>query len=410
MNSLPFGVSPNPASASSTNLTPSTISVPDTEIERLKILLKHSTIPQPNIWNTRQDGSFGLSRDALEDLVRYWETDYDWRKWETTLNSVPQFDIRITDDDARSYRINFFALFSQNPSAIPILFLHGWPGSVVEYLPILLKLRSQYTPESLPYHIVVPHYPGYPLSDAPPLDKDFSHLDNARLLSKMMHALGFGKTGYVAQGGDLGGWTAPAIANLDPACKLVHMSFLDISPPAGEDVEAGIEEGRYTPDEVAAFSRLAEFTKTGNAFIQLDGTRPATAGYLIGSNPVGLLAWIGEKMVEWSDETPDRDLILTNVALYWFTGCYPTSIYQHLMVLESPGLLTGAWKSIRVPLGYSSFRRELVTAPKRWIDQTDQVRWYRMHAKGGHFAALEEPETLWKDVQDFINEFWPTTM
>jgi microsomal epoxide hydrolase len=405
MSSLPFSAAPW-AVPTSANLTSSTISIPDGEIEKLKTLLKLSPIPKANIWNSREDGAFGLPRDTLTELVDYWANDYDWKKWEATLNSIPQFDITVTDDDSKDYKINLLALFSKNPAAIPILFLHSWPGSVVEYLPILQKLKSQYDPESLPYHIIVPHHIGFGFSDAPPLNKPFTHIDNARLISKMMHSLGFDKTGYVTQGGDLGGWTAPVIANIDPACKLVHMSMLNISPPPGEDVEEGIKAGKYTPDEMAAFGRMADFQKKETAFIQLDGTKPATAGYIFGSNPIALLSWIGDKMHRWSDETPHKDLILTNVALYWFTGCYPTSIYLHLTVLEDHELMMNAWKSLKVPLGHSAFKKELVTAPERWIRQTEQVKWYRMHEKGGHFAALEEPDALWKDVQDFIGAFW----
>ncbi|KAM0544007.1 hypothetical protein ACHAPJ_012032 [Fusarium lateritium] len=406
MAALPFSVPPHEVTASA-NLTPSTISIPDAEIERLKTLLNLSSIPKPNIWNSREDGSYGLPQNVLSELVNYWGNEYDWRKWESTLNSVPQFNINVTDDDSKEYKINFFALFSKNPSAIPILFLHGWPGSVVEYLPILLKLQSQYDAESLPYHIIVPHHVGYPFSDAPPLDKEFSHFDNARLMSKMIHALGFNKSGYITQGGDLGGWMAPVVANIDTACKLVHMNMLNISPPEGEDVEAGMKEGRYTPDEIAAFTRGAEFQKTGTAFIHLDGTKPASAGYVVGSNPVALLAWVGDKMIKWSDTTPDRDLILTNLALYWFSGCYATSIYVHRTAFADPESLMNSWKSLKVPLGYSSFKYDLATAPERWVKQTEQISWYRMNDKGGHFGALEEPDTLWKDVEDFIAEFWP---
>ncbi|KAF4439346.1 hypothetical protein F53441_12625 [Fusarium austroafricanum] len=405
MTSLPFSAPPWPVPTSA-NLTPSTVSIPDDDIERLKSLLKLSPIPKPNFWNTSQDGQFGLPRETLVELINYWANDYDWRKWEAALNSIPQFNITISDDDSKDYKINFLALFSKNPSAVPILFLHSWPGSVVEYLPILQKLKSQHDPESLPYHIIVPHHIGFGFSDAPSPDKNFTFLDNARLMSKMMHALGFDKSGYITQGGDLGGWTAPAIANIDPACKLVHMSMLNISPPNGENVEEGIRDGKYTADEVAAFGRMADFPKKEMAFVQLDGTKPATAGYIFGSNPVALLAWLGDKMHRWSDETPDKDIILTNVALYWFTGCYPTSIYVHLMVLGDPDTMLNSWKTLKVPLGHSCFKKEITTAPERWIQQTERVKWYRMHEKGGHFAALEVPETLWKDVEDFIGAFW----
>ncbi|KAF4466156.1 epoxide hydrolase [Fusarium albosuccineum] len=401
-----FNIPPHPVDAS-VELKPFSISIPDAEIERLKVLLKNSPIAPPNHWNSRDDLTHGIPRDTLVDLVNRWENEYDWRKWESTINSFPQYKIAVSDDDGTPYNVHFVGLFSKNPSAVPILLLHGWPGSIVEFLPILQKLRSQYDPESLPFHIIAPHFIGFPFSDPPPLDKIFTHVDNARLISRIMHALGFGKSGYVVQGGDLGSMTATQIAGLDPACKLVHLNALPIPPPPGTDVEADIKAGKYSPDEVENLMRAAEFMKTGNAFIKLDGNRPSTAGLLIGSNPVGLLAWLGEKMMSWSDETPDTDLILTNVALYWFTGCYPTSISHHRLIVDGDiEPLTGGWRKVTVPLGFSSFKKEMGTPPKAWIDATGKVRWYRTHEKGGHFAALEEPETLWKDVEDFVNEFW----
>lgn len=290
----------------------------------------------------------------------------------------------MSDDDSVSYNLHFLGLFSTNPSAIPILLLHGWPGSIVEFLPLLLKLRSQYGssgPESFPYHIIVPHYVGFGFSDPPPVDREFTHIDNARLMSKLMHILGFSESGYVVHGGDLGAATAPVVASIDPACKVVHVNQLNMLPPPGVDVAADISAGKYAPDEVESLMNTMEFSKKGMAFIQLDGTRPATAGYVIGSNPVSLLAWIGEKMISWSDETPETDLILTNVSMYWFSGCYPTSIYCHREAIDESGPLMGGWKLVNVPFGYSWFKKEISSPPKAWIDLTGKVSWYRKHDK-----------------------------
>ncbi|KAK3943204.1 Alpha/Beta hydrolase protein [Diplogelasinospora grovesii] len=408
MAAIPFSTPPHPV-ASSANLRPFTISVPDAEIEKLKVLLKLSPIAPPNWENSRKDGYFGISREVLVELAKYWQGGYDWRKWESTFNSLPQYKITVFDDDSKPYNIHFLALFSTNPSAIPILFLHGWPGSILEFLPLFLKLRSRYAssgPASLPYHIIAPHFIGFGFSDPPPANRGFTHVDNARLMSKMMHALGFSEPGYVVQGGDLGAATALVVASIDPVCKLVHVNLLNIPPPPDVDVEADIRAGKYTPDEVASLMSAKEFDKRGTAFIKLDGTRPSTAGFVIGSSPVGLLAWIGEKMIGWSDETPETDLILTNVSLYWFSGCYPTSIYLHRLIVDDYGALTHGWKTVNVPLGYSWFKKEISSPPKTWIDHTGKVSWYRKHDKGGHFAALELPEVLWEDVEDFVKEFW----
>ncbi len=165
---------------------------------------------------------------------------------------------------------------------------------------------------------------------------------------------------------------------------------------------------------MASLAQTQSFLSRGTAFIQLDGTRPSTAGFIIGSNPVSLLAWIGEKMVSWTDSTvfdpvantEHRELVLTNVSLYWFSRCYPTSMYHHRVALKGLGELTGGWKDVRVPMGYSWFRREISNPPRVWIEKTGKVGWYRKHKKGGHFAALEQPEVLWRDVEDFVGEFW----
>ena len=239
--SLPFSTPPHLVDPSA-NLTSFSISVPDSDVENLKTLLQLSYIASPNFENSHNNGYFGIPRDALVNLVSHWQTDYSWRKWESALNAFPQFKITMTangdGDHHHPYVIHFLALFSSNPSAIPILLLHGWPGSVVEFLPLLHHVRSRYrTPAELPYHMVVPHFIGYGFSSPPPLHRDFTHVDNAGLVAKLMHTLGFGN-GYVVQGGDLGGATAPVVSKLDASCRLVHVNMLGIPPPKDTDIEA----------------------------------------------------------------------------------------------------------------------------------------------------------------------------
>jgi pimeloyl-ACP methyl ester carboxylesterase len=205
----------------------------------------------------------------------------------------------------------------------------------------------------------------------------------------MMHALGFSKSGYVVQGGDLGSATALVIASDDPACKLVHVNLLNIPPPPGVDVEADIKAGKYTPEETQSLMDTMEFVKNKFAFVKLNGTQPSTAGFVIGSSPIGLLAWLGEKMTTWVDDAIETDLVLTNVSMYWFSGCYPTSIYHHQLVCQDDsGALTHGWKGVDVPLGYSWFRKELMNPPKAWIDHTGKVSWYRTHDKVCFFKGL----------------------
>lgn len=148
-------------------------------------------------------------------------------------------------------------------------------------------------------------------------------------------------------------------------------------------------KGIYTTDEIASLTRTQAFVARGTAFIQLDGTRPSTAGFLVGSNPVSLLAWIGEKMLSWTDsavfdplsDEAHRELLLTNVSLYWFSRCYPTTMYHHRIALKGLGELTGGWRDVRVPMGYSWFSKEISNPPRAWIEKTGKVGWYRKHDK-----------------------------
>lgn len=217
------------------------------------------------------------------------------RHWEQQLNSYPQYMIDVKDDDGLVYKIRFNALFSTNPAALPIIFLHGWPGSAVEFLPMLDVIRHQYpTSDSLPYHILVPDHVGFGFSSPPPLDKDYSCEDNARILVKMMHSLGFTAEngGYMTQGGDLGAVIGPQMAVLDPdCCQLTHVNMLLVLPPKGIDVDEDIRSGKYTNDEVEALNRGSEFKAKGFAYAAIQGTRPATCGLAIGSSPVALLSW-----------------------------------------------------------------------------------------------------------------------
>ncbi|GME45096.1 hypothetical protein CUC08_Gglean000246 [Neofusicoccum parvum] len=407
--SSPFAKPPFAVSAEA-NLSPFKISVSEEEILRLKKLLELSTVAAPNWENSKADANFGVSHNWLTNAVQHWQQSYNWREWEEKLNSFPQYTIKI-EDDGNHYTVHFLCLFSTSTSAVPIVFLHGWPGSVLEFLPMLLHVRAKYpTPDVLPYHVIVPHLVGFGYSSPPPLDRDFGLKDNARIVSKLMHLLGFAddQRGYVAQGGDVGSAVAPETAGLDPACRLVHVNMIFMPPPDGVDVESDIANGKYTDNEVWALQHAAEVFKSGSAYSQLQGTRPATAGFAIGSNPISLLAWIGEKMLQWCDSRsqPSLDFILTNVSLYWFSGCYPSSIWPYRMVVRDGMDMKSGWENVQVPMGYSWFKYELLSPPRHWLDIMGKVKWYRAHDKGGHFAALEQPKVLWEDVTEFVNELF----
>ncbi|RSL43053.1 hypothetical protein CEP54_015242 [Fusarium duplospermum] len=360
----------------SVNLRPFSVSVPQPRIDNLRTLLSTSPVPPPNYENSRSDGSYGVTRDWVVAALEYWKKTYDWHHWEGVLNTIPQFQMEIEDDDSSRYDAHFMAIFSENPKAIPLLFLHGWPGSVVEFLPLLLHLKSQFdaNPADFCYHIIVPSLVGFGWSSPPPNTKDFRFEENARLLSKLMANLGFSKTGYVVQGGDIGSPIACSLADQDPACKLVHVNLFVMSPPEGFD-ESRMHQ--FSEEELTGLQRGKNFWTNGTAYALI------------------------QKMIEWSDQTPTLDLILTNVCLYWFSGCLPTSLWSYRQMMSGGNPSTG-WEHVNAPMGFSAFKYESGNPPKAWIDTTGKVKWYRWHAEGGHFAALERPMGLWGDVVEFI--------
>jgi microsomal epoxide hydrolase len=206
-------------------------------------------------------------------------------KQEEHINSFPAYKYHVIDDDKRAYDIHFTALFSPRKDAIPILFLHGWPGSFLEFLPMMSMLRTKYTssPSSFPFHIIVPSLPGFGFTKVYK-DKNYTQKDTTRLLNKMMVGLGFGKGGYLAQGGDLGSGLARGLAVDYDEVKAAHINMLVFSPPKGPVPDP-------SPIEMAALARMGEFGTSGMGYANIHGTRPSTIGLTVASNPVSLLTW-----------------------------------------------------------------------------------------------------------------------
>ncbi|KKY22966.1 putative alpha beta hydrolase fold-1 [Diplodia seriata] len=367
MSPLLFGQPPFPISPDGA-LSQFKIDVPDDEVQKLKTLLEVLPIPRPNWENGHKDQSCGIPRDWLVESVDYWQNKY---------NCIPQFKVEVQDDDGQKYSVHFAALFSENKDAIPIHLSHGWPGSFIEFMPILLKLKEQYasSPEKLPYHVIVPSIIGFGFSSPPPLDKDFIIKDNCRLFHKAMLALGFGKRGYITQGGDLGGPIAETLAAVYEPAKAAHLNiyFIPSTAASGEPAD---------PLEKKAIEKGKKFLQTGMA--------------------------IGEKMLEWPDpaHVPSLDTILTNVSIYWFTGTFPTSIWCYRALLS--GAPETAYEPITngKPKGLSWFPYEIGAVPKEFIRNDKNITHFYEHHEGGHFAALEVPDLLWADFEDFIAKVW----
>lgn len=200
----------------------------DADLDAFTQLLKLSKLAPETYENRTADAKdfrhWGITRDWLAQAKEHWEKGYSWRKTEDRINSYPNFTVPIEEDAGTKLDVHFIALFSENRNATPLLLLHGWPGSFLEFLDVLSVLREKYGPGELPFHVIVPSLPGYGYSSGPPLDRDFRCEDIANVMDKLMVGLGFGD-GYVTQGGDIGSFVSRILGKMSTSCKAVHRKF-----------------------------------------------------------------------------------------------------------------------------------------------------------------------------------------
>ncbi|KAF5615446.1 epoxide hydrolase [Fusarium sp. NRRL 52700] len=367
----------------------------DEQLQDFKIAIESAKLGPTTYENLQQNRQYGVTSEWLREAVTTWK-DFDWRKVEGQVNRFPNFTAEV-DDNGVSYTIHFMALFSNRDDAIPVLALHGWPGSFLEFLPIFSQLSAKYSPQELPYHIIVPSLPGYAYSSAPPLDRDFRLENAANILDSLMVQLGFGN-GYVAQGGDVGSKIARVLGGTFPRARAIHLNFSTMPDPGN------IEESVYDDLEREGLKRAEWFTKFGSAYALLHATKPATIGLALSASPVSLLAWIGEKFLDYTDDDLPLDAVLESVSLYWLTQCFSTSLWPYRQ-LFTPGNI-GAHENplwyINKPLGMSWFPKEIAPVPEAWTATTGDLVLFKKHDKGGHFAAMEHPDVLLADLEEFI--------
>ncbi|OJJ48645.1 hypothetical protein ASPZODRAFT_130746 [Penicilliopsis zonata CBS 506.65] len=383
--SLPFSTLP---SAVKVHPVPFTVSIPEEEVEEFKILIKLSKIAPHTFESLQMDGRYGVTTDWLITMKEQWLRVFDWRTLEASINTFPQFKTVIED-----LSIHFVALFSKKEDAVPIVLLHGWPGSFLEFLPMLQLLREEFTPETLPYHLIVPSLPGYAFSSGPPLDRDFTTSDSARIVNQLMSDLGFGR-GYIAQGGDIGSRIARTLGVTYDGCKAIHLNVCNMQRPDG------ISDESLSASEQKGLERYRGFMESGMGYAIEQRTKPSTIGLALSTNPIALLAWIGEKFVDWVGEPLLTETILDSVSLYWFTNTFSRSIYHYR---QKPADFPFHDK----PLGYSYYPMELAPFPKSWVETIGNLVFFREHQKGGHFAALERPQDFTNDLVEFIEQVWP---
>lgn len=374
-------------------VTPFTIQVPDRVLSDLKERLSRTRFPDEI---EGADWTYGTNLAYLKSLVAYWRDTFDWRAQERRLNAFAQFTTVI-----EGARVHFVHQRSSHPSALPLVMIHGWPGSFFEFAKVIGPLteptRHGGRPEDA-FHVVALSLPGYGFS-APSPRPGMDPARMARVVSTLMARLGYAR--YGVQGGDWGAIIGRVVA-LDAAPHVagLHLNMCTAPPPPGANPTEGVPA-----HEVERWHAKTAFMANERGYSQIQGTKPQTIGYALNDSPAGLAAWIVEKMRAWSDSAGNvekaftRDEILTNITIYWVTGT-PASAAR--LYFESQRAASADTRRVEVPTACAAFPGEVVLPPRRFVEaRYNLTRWTEM-PRGGHFAALEQPELLLEDVRAFF--------
>jgi pimeloyl-ACP methyl ester carboxylesterase len=381
---------------------PFRVDFPQSDLDDLHRRLDHTRWPDelPGVgW------AYGVPKAYLQDLVRYWRHTYDWHAAQERLNAWPQFTTEI--DGAR---LHFAHIRSPEPAATPLIITHGWPGSIAEFTDVVGPLTDPRAHGGDPadaFHLVVPSIPGFGLS-GPTRDTGWEFTRVAAAFAELMERLGH--RNYGAQGGDWGGAVSRELGRAHPDRVIgVHLNLLPGSSAVTEPTPG--ELAALTPDErerhLASWRRGQEWNREESGYAAIQSTRPQTLAYALTDSPVGQLAWIAEKFRQWTDsgdspeDAVDRDLLLTNVMLYWLTGTAGSSarIYYERAHADYWGTPPGPSTA---PTALAVFPEENFVPLRHVAERTDNVVRWTEFDRGGHFAAMEEPDLLVGDIRAFF--------
>jgi pimeloyl-ACP methyl ester carboxylesterase len=331
----------------------------------------------------------------VQDLARYWKDRFDWRAYETRLNSYPQFVTEIDGQD-----IHFLHVKSPEPDAVPLILTHGWPGSVIEFLDLIGPLtdpRAHGLAPSIAFHLVIPSLPGFGFS-APLKDRGWSTRRTAAAWATLMRRLGYQR--YGAAGNDAGSMISPELGRLDPDHVIaVHVTQV-FSFPSGDPSEF---QG-MSAEDAAALQKLQWFMDHKIAFNQLLSQQPQTLAHALADSPAGLLGWNTQLMTPdaMGDKLLDPDFVLANAALYWLTSTGGSSIRFYYEDAHAPRQT----EPTTVPLAVAGFAGDF-SGVRRFAerDHKNLVQWAQHPEPGGHYAAHLETDTLADDIRGFYRQY-----
>jgi pimeloyl-ACP methyl ester carboxylesterase len=388
------------AAETAIDIRPFQVEIPEEELAELRRRIKAARWPSQELV---ADRSQGVQLATLQELARYWTTDYDWRMAEARLNALPQFTTTIDGVD-----IHFLHVKSSHEQAVPLLMTHGWPGSAIELLDTIGPLTDPTAHGGRAedaFHLVLPSLPGYGFSGEP-TELGWDPGRTARAWAELMGRLGYGR--YVAQGGDLGAIVTDVMGRQAPQGLVgIHLNLLVTTlgaptPPPGD-----------TEEERAALDAINTFTTSGFGYFLEQTTRPQTIGYALLDSPVALAAWLLDHDTDSYDKISrafldgqpsgnlTRDTILDNITLYWLTGTGASAARWYWELGRAQALAAGqAPPAVSVPVGFTTFPGEIFRAPRSWVEGSYPTLTYFNEAdRGGHFAAWEEPQLFSEEVR-----------
>ena len=364
------------------DLSPFTVRVPQSALDDLKRRLAAVRWPDKG---SATDWSQGVPLPRAQEFIEYWRTRYNWRRVESSLNALPQFRTQID-----GLGIYFLHVRSKHENALPIILTHGWPGSIIEFLQVIGPLvdpTAHGGKADEAFHVVIPSLPGFGFSDKP-AEVGWRLPRIANAWAALMARLGYSH--YVAQGGDLGAGVSSWMAKQRvPGLAAIHLNLPILFPPPPAP------PGGYTAAEQPALAQLGKYSGDGSGYATIQATRPQTLGYGLADSPVGQAMWIYEKFQAWSDNKGDPaeaisvDHMLDDITLYWLTDTAASSARVYFESFAKDF----ARMPIDLPVAVSIFKGDFFTPPKVWGDQTySKLFYWNEVPKGGHFAALEQPE------------------
>jgi pimeloyl-ACP methyl ester carboxylesterase len=383
-----------------TELRPFQVEFPPEKIDELRRRVAATRWPTKELV---EDRSQGVQLAAMQELARYWTTEYDWRRCEARLNALPQFMTELDGVD-----VHFIHVKSPHENALPLIMTHGWPGSVVELLETVGPLTDPTAHGGRAedaFDLVLPSIPGYGLSGEPS-ELGWGPGRVAPAWAELMRRLGYSR--YVAQGGDVGAAVTDTMGRLAPDGLIgIHTNLLAPALAIADQLPPSSEEER------AARDALAAFRATGFGYFLEQATRPETIGYALLDSPVALAAWMLDHDTDsyqkiaraFVDDQPSgnltREHIVDNVTLYWLTGTGASAARSYWESAQEQARAAGQDPPpVSIPVGFTTFPDEIFRAPRSWVEAVyPSVIYFNEVDRGGHFAAWEQPELFSEELR-----------